>query len=221
MKPPLQEFPCRTHAAALLAESAALLVDLDGTLLDSTAAVRRACAELAHRHGLDEDTVYYSIYGRPPRQAIPPLLPDGDDQAEIEAFDRAELEYAHRPGAATPLPGAADLLSITKPLAIVTSCAQPLAAARLRAAGLVTPRVMITADDVNRGKPDPEGFLRAAQRLEVSPTRCVVVEDSPAGITAGHAAGARVIALRTTREAAALREADAIVDDLAALLGIT
>jgi mannitol-1-/sugar-/sorbitol-6-phosphatase len=193
-----------------------VLVDLDGTLVDSEGPVRRVCGAFARRHGLDVETVYYFLYGRPPREAIPALVPGADHAAEIAAFDRAEIDQA---AGARALPGAMELLRSSRPLAIVTSCSAALAQARLRAAGLPTPRVLISADEVARGKPDPECFLVAAQRLSVDPTRCVVIEDSPAGIVAGRAAGAAVIALRTTRADEELRDADFILDNLAALLG--
>jgi mannitol-1-/sugar-/sorbitol-6-phosphatase len=204
-------------ARALLAGSDAVLVDLDGTLLDSQVAVRTVCGAFARRHGLSEEDVYSFVYGRLPREAIPVLLPDGDHAAEIAAFDEAELRQAAL-GGIEALPGAHELLADSRPLALVTSCSHALATARIRAAGLTAPAVMVTADSVHHGKPDPECFLLGARMLDVDPTRCVVFEDSPAGILAGRAAGARVIALRTTRRDAELHDADVIVDTLASLL---
>jgi sugar-phosphatase len=93
-------------------------------------------------------------------------------------------------------------------------------AARLRAAGLPVPPVLITADDVHFGKPHPEGFLLAAKALGVPPTSCVVVEDSPAGVAAGKAAGALVVALTTTHSADVLTAADIVVSDLSELPGV-
>jgi sugar-phosphatase len=116
-------------------------------------------------------------------------------------------------------PGARELLADPgRPLAIVTSCTTALARARLRAADLPEPSVLVTADAIANGKPHPEPFLLGAERLGVAATECVVLEDAPAGIAAGRAAGARVIALRTTHAAADLAEADAIVDSLQELL---
>jgi sugar-phosphatase len=115
------------------------------------------------------------------------------------------------------LPGAAQLLATDRPLAIVTSCSTELAVARLRAAALAIPHVLISSDGLERGKPDPTCFLIAARRLGADPTRCVVLEDAPAGIIAGRAAGATVIALRTTHSDHDLRDAHAIADDLASL----
>jgi mannitol-1-/sugar-/sorbitol-6-phosphatase len=208
----------REQARALLAGSDAVLVDLDGTLLDSQVAVRTVCGMFARRHGLSEDEVYSFVYGRLPREAIPVLLPDGDHATEIAAFDEAELRQADA-GGIEALPGAHALLADGgRPLALVTSCSHALATARLRAAGLTAPAVMVTADCVLHGKPDPECFLLGAQMLGVDPTRCVVFEDSPAGIAAGRAAGACVVALRTTRPEAELHDAHAIVDTLASVL---
>jgi mannitol-1-/sugar-/sorbitol-6-phosphatase len=205
-------------ARALLADSDAVLVDLDGTLLDSQVAVRTVCGVFARRHGLSEDDVYSFVYGRLPREAIPVLLPDGDHAAEVAAFDEAELRQAEA-GGIEALPGAHELLADhRRPLALVTSCSHALATARLRAAGLIAPGAMVTADSVRHGKPDPECFLLGARMLGVDPARCVVFEDSPAGILAGRAAGARVIALRTTRSDAELQDADVIVDTLASAL---
>jgi sugar-phosphatase len=104
------------------------------------------------------------------------------------------------------------------PLAIVTSGATRLAEARLRAAGLPRPAVLVSADSVSRGKPDPEPYLLAAQRLGVAPGRCTVFEDAPAGVAAGHAAGMRVVALTTTVSAAELNGADRVVATLAEYL---
>jgi sugar-phosphatase len=103
--------------------------------------------------------------------------------------------------------------------AIVTSCTRALAAVRISAAGLPKPRHLVTSTDVKHGKPDPEPYLRGAQILGVLPSACVVMEDAPAGIRAGKAAGARVLALRTTASDAELQQAGAdwIVDDCAEL----
>jgi sugar-phosphatase len=96
----------------------------------------------------------------------------------------------------------------------VTSCSPALAAARLAACGLAAPRVCVTADEVARGKPDPEGYLRAAALLGVAASECVVVEDAPAGVAAGLAAGMRVIAVLTSHPRVALAGASAFVPDL-------
>jgi sugar-phosphatase len=109
------------------------------------------------------------------------------------------------------LPGAAQLLASDLPLAIVTSCARELAQVRLAAAKLAAPAVLVTADDITRGKPDPEPYLTAARRLGVQASACVVLEDAPAGIAAGSAAGMTVIAFTTTYPAGELKDAGADV----------
>jgi sugar-phosphatase len=201
----------------LLANAHALLVDLDGTLIDSEGAVRRAWGGFAVRHGLDADTVTKDAHGRPSRETIRALLPDLPDldaeTARFEADEVADVEGI------VALPGARELLAGPgRPLAIVTSCTTALARARLRAAGLPEPDVLVTADAITHGKPDPEPFLLGARRLGVDPADCVVLEDAPAGIASGRAAGATVIALRTTHPDADLGGADALVDGLPELL---
>jgi sugar-phosphatase len=200
----------------LIADARALLVDLDGTLVDSAAPVGRVWTAFAHRHGLEPDEVLRFAQGRPSRETIRLLLPEGDHAAEAAAVEHAEV---NDPAGIRALPGAAELLADTVRLAIVTSCSQALAAARLRAAGLPIPPVLVSSDEVERGKPDPSCFLLGARRLGLEPADCVVIEDAPAGIAAGRAAGAKVIALRTTHPDDDLGEAHAIIDDLTAITG--
>ncbi len=204
-------------AAELFARADAVLVDLDGTLVDSTAPVHRAWSTFAARHGLDGDEVLRFAQGRPSRETVRLLAPDADHVAEAAAVEHAEV---HDTDGVFALPGAARVLATDRPLAIVTSCSTALAVARLRAAGLTIPAVLISSDGLERGKPDPSCFLIAAERLGVAPVGCVVLEDSPAGILAGRASGATVIALRTTHPDHELGEADAIVDDLASLVPV-
>jgi mannitol-1-/sugar-/sorbitol-6-phosphatase len=192
----------------------ALLVDLDGTLVDSSGPVRRAWNDFAGRHGLDPEHVHRFAQGRPSRETVALLVPGADHAAEAAALERAEVNDGDGIAA---LPGAADLLRGGWRLAIVTSCSTALAAVRLRAAGLPIPAVLVSADDVERGKPDPTCYLLGARRLGVDPAQCVVLEDAPAGISAGRSAGAKVLALRTTHPDHDLQEADAIIDDLSGL----
>ena len=118
------------------------------------------------------------------------------------------------------LPGAAELLGAPpRPLAVVTSCSRVLAAARFEASGLRVPEVVVTADDVVTGKPDPAAYLEAARRMDAAPARCLVIEDAPAGVQAGKAAGMTVLALTTTHTADQLAEADELATDLAILTG--
>jgi sugar-phosphatase len=200
----------------LLDGADALLVDLDGTLVESTGAIARAWGAFAERHGLDVDEVLRFAHGRPSRESVAHLARPGSD-LEAEAA-RLEDHEVHDTEGVVALPGAAELLRGGRPLAIVTSCSTALATARLRAAGLAVPDVLVSSDGLERGKPDPACFVIGAERLGVAPERCVVLEDAPAGIAAGRAAGATVIAVRTTHADADLADAHAIVDDVAALL---
>jgi sugar-phosphatase len=201
----------------ILASARALLVDLDGTLVDSEAAVTRVWSAFAVRHGLDPDAVTKVAQGRPSRETIRALLDDPPRLDTIAAqFDADEVADVE---GVVAYPGARALLaSGARPLAIVTSCTTALARARLDAAGLPEPAVLVTADAITNGKPDPEPFLLGARRLAVDPADCVVLEDAPAGIAAGRAAGARVIALRTTHPDTELTGADAVVESLQELL---
>jgi mannitol-1-/sugar-/sorbitol-6-phosphatase len=192
----------------------ALLFDLDGVLIDSTPAVIRVWTRWAIGHGFDPDEVVRRAHGRPSVSTIREYLPHGDHEDENSKVERGEIEDLK---GVVPLPGARELLS-TLPSdrwTIVTSCTRPLATARLHAAGLTIPTRLVTCDDVKNGKPAPEPYLKGALLLGVSPTDCLVVEDAPAGIGAGKAAGARVIACRTMASESELRDAGAdwIVDD--------
>jgi sugar-phosphatase len=175
----------------------ALLFDLDGVLIDSTPAVARVWHRWAVEHGLDPETVIHMAHGRPSRTTIRDLLPNADIDHEDREVERREI--ADLDGVVL-LPGARELLNILPPerWTIATSCTRPLAEVRLRAAGLPIPKTMITSNDVKIGKPDPEPYLKAAAKLGFAASECVVVEDVPAGIRAGKAAGAGVIAFLTT-----------------------
>jgi sugar-phosphatase len=195
-----------------------LLFDLDGVLVDSTPAVTRVWSDWAREHGLVGEDVVRMAHGRPSIATIRELLPEADHDAENREVERREIADVE---GVVPLPGALRLLQ-TLPAdrwAIATSCTKALAKVRIRAAGLPMPKQMITVDEVRRGKPDPEPYLKAAATLGLAAEECVVVEDAPAGIRAGKAAGARVLALRTTAADAELLNAGAgwIVDDLAAV----
>jgi len=175
----------------------AILFDMDGVLIDSTPAVARVWHGWALEHGLDPETVVRLAHGRPSRTTIGELLPNSDIDAEDREVERREMEDI---AGVVLLPGAQRLLN-TLPLerwTIATSCTRPLAEERLRAAGLPIPRKMITSSDVKIGKPHPEPYQRAASILGFSASDCIVVEDAPAGVRAGKAAGARVIGFPTT-----------------------
>lgn len=191
-----------------------VLFDLDGVLVDSTPAVARVWAGWAREHGFEPDEVVRSAHGKPSITTIRELLPDADHEAENREVERREIEDVE---GVIPLPGAMELLQAlpAERWAIVTSCTRPLAGVRISAAGLPKPKHLVTANDVFRGKPDPEPYLKGAQILGVAAEDCLVLEDAPAGIRAGKASGARVLALRTTASDVELQEAGAdwIVDD--------
>lgn len=181
------------------AECSAVLFDLDGVLVDSTPAVLRAWARWAEKHGLDPEQTARLGHGRPSIDTIREVLPHSDHLAESREVER--LEIADVAGV-SPLPGALPLLG-TLPLnrwAIVTSGTRPLAEVRIRAAGLPKPQHLVTSSDVAHGKPAPDPYVKGAELLNVAPQDCIVIEDAPAGIRSGKAAGARVIALLTTME---------------------
>ena len=194
---------------------AAILCDLDGVLVDSGDAVEAVWRDWATDQGLEPDEVVRTMHGVPSREVIASVAPHLDAAAEAERVDAL-----HAATGGSALPGAAELLAGAPPeaLAVVTSCGSSLAAARLRSAGLPAPAILVTADAVRRGKPAPDAYLVAAQALGAEPGGCVVIEDAPAGVRAGRAAGMTVWAVTTTHAEQELEEADRIAADLAALL---
>jgi len=187
---------------------AALLFDLYGVLINSTPAVARVWRGWAVEHGFNPDEVVARAHGRPSLTTVREYLPNSDHEAEnleVERREIADLEGV------VPLPGALDLLASLPPdrWTIVTSCTRPLAEVRIRAAGLPLPTTMITSSDITHGKPHPEPYLKGASLLGFPPRECIVLEDVPAGVRAGKAAGAKVIAFQTTVRESALREAGA------------
>jgi mannitol-1-/sugar-/sorbitol-6-phosphatase len=185
-----------------------LLFDLDGVLIDSTPAVERVWGAWAVEHGLDPAETVRRAHGRPSIETIRELLPDADPQVENRKVEQGEIEDT---AGVVPLPGARELLSSLPAdrWAIVTSCTRALAETRLGAAGLPIPRCLLTCNDVKKGKPDPEPYLKGAALLGVPAGKCVVFEDAPAGIRAAKGAGALVVALRTTAPDSELEDAGA------------
>jgi mannitol-1-/sugar-/sorbitol-6-phosphatase len=196
-------------------QCAGVLFDLDGVLVDSTPAVSRVWSKWAQRHGFNADEVVRQAHGRPSIATIRELLPSADHEAENDEVERGEIEDVD---GIIPLPGALELLNALPAdrWVIATSCTRGLALVRIHATGLPEPRRLITSNDVVHGKPSPEPYLRAANSLGVDPMRCLVIEDAPAGIRAGKAAGARVLAVRTTTPDAELLAsgADWLANDL-------
>ncbi|WP_030421577.1 HAD-IA family hydrolase [Streptomyces sp. SCSIO 75703] len=173
----------------------ALLLDMDGTLVNSDAAVERVWRRWADRHGLDGEEVMKVVHGRQGYASMALLLPDRPmeqnhaDNARMLAAETADTDgVVAIPGAEAFLASLAGL-----PHALVTSADAALAGARMAAAGLALPDVRVTAESVGASKPDPEGFLKGAAELGVAPADCVAFEDSAAGIAAARAAGMRVV----------------------------
>jgi mannitol-1-/sugar-/sorbitol-6-phosphatase len=191
-----------------------VLFDLDGVLVDSTPAVARVWSGWALEHGFDPDEVTHAAHGRPSISTIRQYLPNSDVNAENAEVERREIEDLD---GVVPLPGALELMRSlpAQRWTIVTSCTRRLALVRIGAAGLPLPEKIITSTDITRGKPDPEPYIKGAAILGIAPEDCVVVEDAAAGVRSGKAAGARVIALRTTAQDDELRAAgaDFIVPD--------
>jgi sugar-phosphatase len=197
-------------------EAAAVLLDLDGVLVDSTEGVERRWRAFAVAHGLDSDEVLPVIHGRravDTIRALAPHLPAEELAAQLLHEETEQVDGDR------PLPGAVELLAALPPerMAIVTSCDLALATARLGATGLPVPATLVTADDVAVGKPDPTGYLTGAARLGADPAACVVVEDAPAGIAAAGRAGMRCIAFATTHAPDRLTAATIRVKDATAL----
>ena len=195
---------------------AGVLLDLDGTLIDSIAAVERSWVRWCGEYGIDPVRLL-GFHGMPAKGVIATLLPEDLRDA---AFERIrDIEVADVDGIVV-LPGAAALLAALAvggvPTAIVTSGTTDLAEARLAATGLTHPPVVVTASDVERGKPWPDPWLVGARRLGVDPAECLVVEDAVAGLRAARAAGcrARVAVLGTTAREELEPEADVVVPDL-------
>jgi HAD superfamily hydrolase (TIGR01509 family) len=191
----------------------AVLLDMDGTLVDSDAAVERAWRTWARRYGVAAAAVLAVAPGSPAETTVRRVAGHlTGPQIAAAARHQLELQYGdlHDVVAA---PGAAELLAVLArrrlPWAVVTSADRRLAAARLAAAGIAPP-VLVTVEQVLRGKPAPDGYLAAAARLGVPPAACLVVEDSAPGAAAGRAAGMPVAGLRGL-------PADLAVADLGAL----
>lgn len=195
-----------------------VLFDLDGVLVDSIPAATRVWTAWALKHGFDPDEVVHKAHGRPSMTTVREYLPEGDAEAENREIERREIADVED---VRPLPGAAELLRALPPdrWAVVTSGTRPLAEARIRAAGLPLPKHLVTSNDIARGKPDPEPYLKGAGKLGLAASDCVVIEDAGAGVRSGKAAGARVIGLRTSHSDAELRVAgaDSIVDNCASI----
>lgn len=191
----------------------ALLLDMDGTLVNSDAVVERIWRRWAERHGLDGDEVMQVVHGRQGHASMAVLLPDRPMEQNYADNARMLAEETADVAGVVPIPGAPEFLASLRglPHALVTSADVALAMARMAAAGLGMPQVRVTAESVGASKPDPEGFLKGAAELGLAPEDCVVFEDSGAGIAAGRSAGMRVVGVGPR---AGVHGPDVVVADL-------
>jgi sugar-phosphatase len=194
-------------------ECKGLLFDLDGVLVDSRDVVERTWRRWAARQQIDPEPLLRVAHGRRASDTLKEVYPGVAITEAVAWLDAAELDDVE---GITAIPGAHRFLT-TLPesaWAIVTSCSRALALRRLGAANLPVPRLLVTSDDVARGKPAPDGYRLGATKLGVEPSSCLVFEDAPAGIAAGRAAGCRVVGITTTHVAAQLHDTAGIVADL-------
>ncbi|AMT89589.1 MULTISPECIES: HAD-IA family hydrolase [Pseudomonas] len=178
----------------------AFLFDMDGTVLNSIAAAERIWSAWAVRHGVEVETFLPTIHGARAIDTITRLNLPGVDAEEQAAFiTAAEINDVE---GIVEIPGAAAFLNALPKdrWAMVTSAPRDLALRRMAAAGLPEPAVMITAEDVKAGKPDPAGYLLAAKKLGVEPADCLIFEDATVGIQAAEAAGAALMIITTTHQ---------------------
>jgi len=207
-----------TTLAQVQITASALLFDMDGVLINSTPAVARVWRRWALEHGFDPEEVVTRAHGRPSLVTVREYLPHADHEKENREVERREMTDLE---GVVPLAGARELLAAlpTDRWTIVTSSTRSLAEVRLRTAGLPLPKRWVSSGDVLNGKPHPEPYLKAASVLGFRVQDCVVVEDVPAGIRSGKAAGARVIGFPTTvaSEELAAAGADWVLKNCAAI----
>lgn len=191
----------------------AILFDLDGVLVDSTRSVARQWRLWAKENGIDPEKVLKIAHGRRTVEVVRQLASHLSAEEEVRKLEQREAADTE---GVTVMPGAADVVRSIPDgrWGVVTSGTRYLATSRLRLGNLPIPRVLVSADEVVKGKPDPEPFLKGAELLGVNAEECLVIEDAPAGIRAAHAGGMKVIALPSTYPVSELQEADAVVQGL-------
>lgn len=196
---------------------AAVLLDMDGVLVDSRVVVERTWRRWCERTGLAAAEVLGAAHGRRTMDTLRAVAPHLDLAAEARWLEEAELGDGD---GIVAIPGAKELVAAIPDggWAVVTSAGRELARCRLEWAGLPAPRCLISAEQVQRGKPSPEGYLHAAKELGVDTSRAVVIEDSPAGIEAARAAGMSVVALTTTHDADELPPVEILLPDLVGIV---
>ncbi len=194
----------------------AILFDLDGVLVDSTACAGRIWKQWAVEQGLDPEEMVHMAHGRPTIETVRLVAPHLNAEMETKKIEDREVNDVEGLKA---IPGAKEMLTSLPPerWAIVTSGSRRLATARLNAAGLPVPTKMIAADDITHGKPDPEPYRKGARLVGYEPQDCLVFEDAPPGIRAGKAAGMTVVAFPTTYPVEELSGADLITDSFASV----
>jgi sugar-phosphatase len=191
----------------------AVLFDMDGTLIDSLASVERSWLTWAAEFAIAPERLV-GWHGVPARQIATALVAPADVAAAVGRIE--QIETADVEGIVV-LPGAVEsLLAVGDRGAVVTSCTGGLASARIAATGLPVPGVVVTASDVEHGKPAPDPYLLGARRLGVDPERCLVIEDAVSGVRAGRAAGCVTLGVLTGHPDEDL-DADVVVDSLAAV----
>jgi sugar-phosphatase len=183
-----------TPEGGVLLRATGLLFDNDGVLVDSEAGVERAWTRWALAYDLDPVEVLLAVPGRRAADTVALFTAPGEVSEAVATITRFELEDV---AGTTAVPGVLDLVPQLDgvPWAVVTSGVRALATARLVAAGVPLPGVVVTAEDVTAGKPHPEPYLTGATRLGLPPADLVVLEDSPSGIAAGLAAGCTVLGI--------------------------
>jgi sugar-phosphatase len=201
--------PIRIHCKAIL-------FDMDGILISSIGSVERSWTKWALLRGVDPALARKTAHGRRAVETIAKLRPDLDSAAELKVIEEIEIEDND---GMTVLPGVLNLIAALPAdrWTVVTSATERLARIRMAAAGISVPPKMVTADQVKRGKPDPEPFLAGAALLGMAPAECVVLEDSPSGVAAGRAAGCTVVATTFSHPAESLTSAHYLVHDLTAI----
>lgn len=197
-------------------ECDAILFDLDGVLIDSTTCITRHWRQWAHEHGLDLAAIMQVAHGIRTVETMRLVAPHLDAEQEAERFTASEVVDTE---GVVQIEGASALLNLLPAdmWAVVTSGSKELAVARMQRADLPLPSTLVTGDDIKQGKPAPEPYLMAAQRMGVEAARCLVVEDAPAGIEAARAAGMQVIAITTTHSWDELPERGLSIERLSAL----
>ena len=191
----------------------AILFDLDGVLVDSTGSVTRQWKLWARENNINPEHTAKIAHGVRTIEVVRRLAPHLEAESEVKKIEKREADDHD---GVVVMPGAAELIKAIPDgrWCVVTSGTHYLATSRLQLAKLPTPRVLVSADDVSKGKPDPEPYLMGARLLGTDPAECLVIEDAPAGVLAGHAGGMKVIAITSTYPPSALEQADAIIQKL-------